>query len=98
MYLFDLTNDPYETTNLYDSTDATVVAAKAGLYSQFWQIMKQATDDYSNLLANQYEDYCEDKALEKWKVNDMTVTPYLPTTWDSYTTGKSHPSYCGVTN
>jgi arylsulfatase A-like enzyme len=44
-YLFDLINDPYETTNLIDATDDDIVAAKVELYALLDEYVSAATED-----------------------------------------------------
>lgn len=41
-FLFDLTNDPYETTNLINSTDPDIVAARDALYEIAETLMDNA--------------------------------------------------------
>lgn len=96
-YLFDLQEDPYETNNLYDSTDDTIVGVISNLYSQFDEMLESSTADWSSDVSNRWETYCETVAIDTWKSNDYTITSFLPVSWDGdfIYLDKSYPSYCG---
>jgi hypothetical protein len=95
-YLFDLVNDPYETTNLYDSTDDDVMTHKEDLYAQAIALLANAQNDYSTMMSNEYDSYCEDTALTVWATYDDNTGPFLDADWDVEFAGstKSYPSYC----
>eukprot|EP01035_Chromulina_nebulosa_P017410 gene17410-22959_t len=84
-YLFDLINDPYETTNLYESTDTYVVGNKTALYSAIESVTASTDICYT---VSTYK-----KAKTFWADYDYYALP-----WDTdYIEGASsdtYPSYC----
>jgi arylsulfatase A-like enzyme len=91
--LYDLVNDPYETNNLYDSTDEEIVTAKNELYE-----LMQAYNDGAAL---DVVDMMEESAVskKKWQAAGDYVVPWtdvetkLGKQLDS--TGATYPSFCG---
>jgi len=68
-FLFDLANDPYEQTNLYDSQEEIHVAAKKELYKvllAFEANGAEITNDMTDSL----------KSVEEWKKHDYTIVPW----------------------
>eukprot|EP00595_Chromulina_sp_UTEXLB2642_P001428 CAMPEP_0196762822 /NCGR_PEP_ID=MMETSP1095-20130614/2863_1 /TAXON_ID=96789 ORGANISM="Chromulina nebulosa, Strain UTEXLB2642" /NCGR_SAMPLE_ID=MMETSP1095 /ASSEMBLY_ACC=CAM_ASM_000446 /LENGTH=483 /DNA_ID=CAMNT_0042114725 /DNA_START=416 /DNA_END=1867 /DNA_ORIENTATION=- len=84
-YLFDLINDPYETTNLYESTNTYVVGNKTALYSAIESV--SAASDICFTVSS-YK-----KAKTFWAEYEYYALP-----WDTdYIEGASsdtYPSYC----
>eukprot|EP01035_Chromulina_nebulosa_P019029 gene19029-24849_t len=81
-YLFDLIDDPYETTNLYDSTDSDIIAVKESLYDSIATVVAKV------------DEYCEieksDSAVTVWSDYDNYVLP-----WElDDDSSSSYPQYC----
>lgn len=68
-WLFNLVNDPYEQTNLYDSTDAEVIAAKEKLYGLLPDYMNKATTKISIKWS--------DVAQDSWDGHDDAMLPWV---------------------
>jgi len=69
-WLFDLLEDPYETTNLYDSELPEHVAAKEELYALMYDSMATAAIDY---VISGYPDYFR---FEKLSISDEYMLPF----------------------
>lgn len=95
--LFDLINDPYESTNIYSSTDQDVVAAKESLYAKMFAIIDgSAKDDQPYVLAKLDQG---SSALSVWDSLGSYLGPYLEPnygTMSSTAADKSYPAYCGT--
>ena len=67
-WLFDLVNDPYETTNIYSSTNQLHTLAKEKLYTLIPRYMEKATQKISIELSS--------KAEVVWKEADNNIVPW----------------------
>jgi arylsulfatase A-like enzyme len=94
--LYDLTNDPYETNNLYDmDDDLDIVAAKTELYALI--------DRYNTLAKiDSYETAtpCSMTCYPVFFSADDYIVPWISgeMTLGDFNTSKSYPSYCGIWN
>ena len=87
-YLFDLIADPYETNNLYDSADETLVAAKENLYSYLQGFVDKSTELTSYMRGNQV-------AFQVWREHGDFIVPWVK--MDDLDASKgSFPSDCYV--
>ena len=68
-FLFDLVNDPYEQTNLYDSQEEIHVAAKKDLYKVLLAFEANGAE-----ITNEMTDSL--KSVEEWKKHDNTIVPW----------------------
>jgi arylsulfatase A-like enzyme len=68
-YLFDLVNDPYETKNLYNSSDKAIETAKQALY-------QLAEKYYSRSKEITFEMRGNREAFIVWKDHDDFIVPY----------------------
>lgn len=86
-WLFDLINDPYETTNLYYSEELYVKTARETLYSKLPGFFaKSTTVDYpsrGNLAA-----------FQVWKEHDDFIVPYVKDDDLADARGKTFPGDC----
>jgi len=92
-YLFDLENDPYETTNLYDSTPEMQLI-QAQLYAQLEQYAAKA-QSWASMRSTESE-----AAYVAWEENHNYVTPWAAAE-DASALGSadrraSYPSNCGL--
>jgi len=78
--------DPYETTNLYDSTDDAHVAAKESLYSFLPGFLDKSTELTSMMRGNQV-------AFQVWKQHSDFIVPWVKAS-DLDSTKGSFPSDC----
>jgi len=84
LWLFDMINDPYETTNLYYSELAEHVAAKEELYEFLYESMANAAVDY---VISGYPSYTD---VNKSSIYDGYILPY------EISDGLTRASYCEV--
>ena len=88
-YLFDLENDPYETTNLYYSTNREIEKAKTDLYTELEVYYQKGRSNIDYLPSSK-------EAEAVWKINNDVVTPWanLDDIANSY--WKVYPVLCDV--
>jgi len=89
-FLFDLTNDPYETVNLYAQSDPTTTAIKKTLY--------EAVDVYKQNARTQYFDNTNNlKAVNEWRKHGDIITPWVKSEdLAGVPIDKTYPEFCGV--
>jgi len=87
-WLFDLTTDPYETTNLYDSLEDEHVTAKEELYKLYYQYIENAYELTNDFSANR-------RAFQTWRKHDNYIVPYVNTD-DLEMYKGTYPEDCGV--
>ena len=92
-YLFDLENDPYETTNLYDTTPEMQLV-QAQLYAQL-DVYAQKALSWASVKSNE-----SPLAYTAWEINSNYVTPWAAAE-DVSALGTSerlasYPSNCGL--
>ena len=91
-YLFDLKNDPYETTNLYSSDDKDITSVKNKLYA----LMEEYQDQAAAIKRIQSSDPA---AQTTWSSNDNYVIPWQVaedvSTLPDFKSGLSYPQSCG---
>ena len=85
-FLYDLTNDPHETTNLYDSEESIYTMAKEKLYTLLPGYMQRATTK----IAIQWSD----KAEKVWQSSDSNILPWADTDTLENSGSSDYPSYC----
>ena len=94
--LYDLINDPYETTNLYDSNILEIQAIKSELYEMLQKYHMKSKPDMVKLLVE------SSIALEVWNNASGYIVPYvLPTVIDTYSGSEDsfqskYPLYCPI--
>ena len=91
MAIFDLENDPYERTNLYDQTSADIISAKAELYRLVDTVTQNARQDdirsYKSVMT----------ANDVWKTAGNYIIPYLSVDADYYSGiaySSTYPELC----
>jgi len=81
-FLFDLVNDPYETTNLYD--DADYADIKTTLYNQLDLTTVKSETSY----------FSSDDAYTQWDANSYFIQPWNFTLLTTSSSTTSYPSLC----
>jgi len=86
-YLFDLVNDPYETTNLYYSDELWIKEARENLYSLLPDYYTRSTELDMAIRGSL-------KSFQVWKEHGDFIVPYVSDEDLAHARGKSFPSDC----
>ena len=92
--LYDLLNDPYETTNIYDSTSLSVIAAKQSLYTLLDYVELNSVVNVDNWMNE--SSYAEVHWTDEC---NNYVCPWVSPDTDVYSMGitDTYPNNCGST-
>ena len=93
--LYDLINDPYETTNLYNDTSSTVISVKESLYAELDIVESNSVTNVDNWMNE--SSYAE----VHWTAEcDNYICPWVDPDTDVYSLGitDSYPNNCGASD
>ncbi len=93
--LYDLVNDPYETTNIYNSTSSTIISVKETLYAHLDSLESNSVVNVDNWMNE--SSYAE----VHWTAEcDNYICPWVSPDTDVYSLGitDTYPNNCGASD